>query len=312
MGSQAVRWSVAAGCVLAASGVWATPPAQPFDDVRHAYGLGQVTEARALARKYLASSQAAVRNAKSDWDRLNAVSLVQRAAAVLSWGELELPRAGRFRNCADLIEIARLALAAAERAQVPPDRQVSVRNGSGQAYSVWLRAAEGIRPRAELLEILHAHADEVRAAGWKDLEHFFPSVYQVPKPADVERVAAVAGKFIRGYATRDPEAMAATTWLSGADATSRFADNDMTFFAGTADRVSKIDFQPIGAEWVVGGQDEFRVYLPDVRFELVAPDGTTYSKTVERTLRMHVNYDNPSRLDVEIDSSRAERARIIH
>jgi len=292
-----------------------------------------VTEARALARKYLALSEARVRSAKSDAERFEAAYRVQRAAMVMAAGEGAFPLAGRFRNCTDLIADAETALATAASAPVPQDRLADVQNVFGVAYSGLLWAAVGVKSRAELAHFIQAHADRLAAEAVTSPEMFFAGLDRKVDDRDritpeaVQRVARVAGRFICGYVKRDAAAIAATTRLSAAEASRRFKDNDLTFFAGTEDRVTKIDFQPVSAEWLAPHRidvGDFLVYLPDVEMQLVAPDGTPYSKTVDRTMYLHaepsiVTVDGKKyadlghpveRLDVYIDTSRAERARI--
>jgi hypothetical protein len=304
---------VAAGAVLAVAAAWATPDELPFADLRQAYDLGRVTEARALARKYLASSEAAVREAKSDDERSRAVGLVQSAATEMLFAEANFPMAGRLRKSADLLESAKRALETAGRAPVPQKRLAGVRYALGMAYADWLAAADGIKPRAERDKFFRAHAGDLAIAGWSSLEKMFPAGDHRPKSADAERVAALAGTFVRGYAARDGAAIAATTRLSSAEAVARLNGNDLTFFAGTTDRVSKVAFRPIGAEWIWArflAEGNFLVYLPDVRMQLVAPDGTAYSKTVDRTLSMYVDATDAPRLEIRVDESRAEHANI--
>ena len=307
-GNSAACWCAAAAAVLALAAAWAAPGKDPVADMSRAYDLGQVTEARALAGKYLASSQAALRNAKSEEQRIEAVSLVQYAAWVLSKCEMILPRAGRFRNSTGLIAEAERALAAAERVPVPEERLPWGRSEFGTIYGCLLAAANGIQPRARLAEILRAHPELMTESGVDSPEAYFALPDEVEpearlKPGNLERVAAVAGRFVRGYAARDPAAIAATTWLSVAEAQQRFQDGGLAFFAGTAARVSKIAIRPVTAEWVTADQPDFLVYLPDVQLQLVAPGGAAYSKTVDRTLSVHGDIAGASRLWIRVDET---------
>jgi hypothetical protein len=308
LGNPAVRWSVAACCALAAVAVRATPPELPFADAQHAYGLGQVTEARALVRKYLASSEAALQKAKSDEERFAAVSLIQRAALITLTSESSFPLAGRFRNSDDLLQEAERALAMAEGAAIPAQYTEGARNMFATGYRYLLTASTGIWPRSQQAEFFRTHAD--RLGGAASLEWFFPLADRYPEANTAQWVARVAGKFVRGYGERDAAAISATTRLSAADAASRLKDNDLTFFAGTTDRVSKIAFRPVSGEWVRASYETFLVYLPDLELQLVAPNGTAYSKTVDRALTLYVTSPDKSRLEIRVDQSRAERAKI--
>jgi hypothetical protein len=277
-----------------------------------AYDLGQVTEARALAAKYLASSQAALRNAKSEEQRIEAVALVQYAAWGMSESEMKLPRAGRFRNSTGLIAEAERALAAAERVPVPEKRLPWGPSEFVTIYTCLLGAANGIQPRARVAEILRAHPQIMAECGVDSQAAYFALMHEVVpdprlKPGDLQRVAAVAGRFVRGYAARDAAAIAATTILSVPQAQQRFQDGGLSFFAGTAARVSKIAIRPVTAEWVAANQPDFLVYLPDVQLQLVAPGGAAYSKTVDRTLSVYGgNYGDTTggrRLWVRVDET---------
>jgi len=293
--SPAVRWSVTACCALAAVAVWATPPALPLADLGHAYDLGQVTEARALARKYLASSEAALQKAKSGEERFAAVSLTERAAQITLTRESSFPLAGRFRNSEDLLQEAERALAMAEGAAIPAQYREGARGMFATAYRYLLTASTGIWSRSQQAEFFRTHAD--RLAGATSLEWFFPLADGYPEPNTLQWVAGVAGKFVRGYGERDAAAISATTRLSAADAASRLKDNDLTFFAGTTDRVSKVVFRPVSDEWVRASSETF---------------GTAYSKTVDRALTLYVTSPDKSRLEVRVDQSRAERAKILY
>ncbi len=310
LGIPALRWSAAACCALAAVAVWATPPTLPFADAQHAYDLGQVTEARALVRKHLGSSEAALQMAKSDEERYSAVYLIQRAALIALTNESSFPLAGRFRNTEDLLQEVDRALALAEGAAIPAQYREGARNMFATAYRYLLTASTGIWSRSQQAEFFRTHAD--RLAGAASLEWFFPLADRYPEPNTVQWVAGVAGKFVRGYGGRDAAAISAATRLSAADAASRLKDNDLTFFAGTADRVSKIAFRPVSGEWVRTDQGTFLVYLPDVELQLVAPDGTAHSKTVDRALTLYVASPDKSRLEVRVDQSRAEREKILY
>jgi hypothetical protein len=282
----------------------------PFADLGRTYENGQVTEARSLARKYLASSEAAVRSAKSDAERFDAVKLVQRATSLMFMTELTFPRAGRFRDSADLLDAADRALTTAESASIPKERLAGVQWQIGATCRSWLGAANGVEPRAELDRFFRAHASRLADAGLS------PDLYSSlidqpegrnPKPGDVQRVASLAETFVRAYAARDAGTISESTHLSAASVASRLAAGNLNFFAGTADRVSKIALRPISAEWIAAhlvDEGDFLVYLPAVKLQLVAPDGTAYAKTVDRTLYMSPDYQDPLRLRIYVRDDR--------
>ncbi len=293
-----------AGLILAAAAIRAAPPGIPFADLVEAYTVGQPTEARELARKYLASSEAAVRSAKSDSERLQAAKLLLRAASLTVSNESFYPQPGRFRNAADLLGQVARAVTAAESAAVPPESREELRSEIADVCRYWLVATIGVRSPTQREKFLRDHADVLRAADIRSLdEPIFQALAHKPAlgAGGGQQFATIAQGFVEAYSARNPAAISALTQIGEAEVARRLASGRMQFFAASADHVLKIGLGTVGTDYISlnrGQQKRFLFYLPDVTMQLAMTEGGTYSKTVDRVL--YVDEDPGGRLRITI------------
>lgn len=302
------RWAVAVA--LVAMTAWATPPTMPFDDLGGTYQRGQITEARALGRKYLVSAEAAVKAAKTDSERSLAVRRLLRVAQLSVGSEAQLPIAGRFRNSMDLLAQIEQAVITAELVGMPIDESKRVFATVGLICSDWLIATRGFKSRTEQAAFFDAHREELAMFRVRSLDE--PLIVARSTRADlgmggIDPFVTLATQFTEAYVARDTAGISSATKISENDVVNRIKAGRLQYFASSTDRIVNIAFQPITIEFVSnspGLQNHFTIYLQDVVLQLASSDGTAYSKSVDRVL--YVVRDISGGLKIEMPSEGQE------